>query len=1045
MSLISISKLLATGVGYCLTNDDLMKAVDEKGLLSFSTAFEIFKTAAQAIGPEMMGGFNDEINYQKLRTILSEEHPDKINHDLSNLLKDAAVRSVGFVKKLYLEKITQEQEATFWRKIKPNPFKEEETALKNMQSDLKFWIQGEDIETLLLEKPEGCLNDITQYLFDVSGQDQNDERWIALRAFFKEKLPFCFDLAFKEALKENQKGRIAFQIWIWQDIQKDVKTTQANTEAILEEIKSLKLALENNAPEPENSLQFKVQIAQSFEELNRKFETFCVEIIGKLDELIDTTNRIEQNTTKILDKLETLKPESTHLPKELTLKIPKIHPSEVIGREKELEELHQLLFDNKHVVVVNGLGGIGKTTLAQAYMSLYYDDYLHIAWISQSNETDIENDFVNAEGLKENLKIATEGKDIKALHKEILSNLKALTDKPNLLLIDNTNSSLTRDFDSLPNQPNWHLLVTSRANIERFHPKELGFLKPEKALELFKTHCQWIKDEDGIKDLLKVIDYHTLTIEILAKTAQNQHTRIEVLKTAIEKDLKAPIFIKHKGGKIDKVLTYLSSIFDLSKLNPQEAWLMKQFACLPPEFINYELLLELIAPEGEQEENFAETLAELVSKGWLLANTETDSYKMHRIIAEVMLHKLNIELTEVENLINSITIKLNIDYTKDNPINKFQWIPYGKAIAENFEEETNSKIAVLQNNLGLRLQDLGDYEGAKKLLEKAMISTETNFGEKHLNTAMSYSNLAIVLQILGDYEGAKKLLEKATISDETNFGEKHPNTARSYSNLAMVLKDLGDYERAKKLLEKAMISTESNFGEKHPTTAVRYSNLALVLQDLGDYEGAKKLLEKAMISTESNFGEKHPNTAVSYSNLALVLCDLGDYEGAKKLLEKVMISTETNFGEKHPYTARSYSNLATVLKDLGDYEGAKKLLEKATISDETNFGEKHPTTARSYSNLALVLKDLGDYERAKKLLEKATISDENNFGEEHRNTALRQRNLASVLIYLKELDQAHILLTKAYATFVLCLGTEHPDTRNCLSWLIHVKSLLNKG
>jgi signal recognition particle GTPase len=65
--------------------------------------------------------------------------------------------------------------------------------------------------------------------------------------------------------------------------------------------------------------------------------------------------------------------------KELTLRIPKIHLTEVIGREDELEDLHKLLFDNKHVVVVNGLGGIGKTTLAQAYMSLYYDDYQHIA------------------------------------------------------------------------------------------------------------------------------------------------------------------------------------------------------------------------------------------------------------------------------------------------------------------------------------------------------------------------------------------------------------------------------------------------------------------------------------------------------------------------------------------------------------------------------------------------------------------------------------------------------------------------------------------
>jgi tetratricopeptide (TPR) repeat protein len=637
--------------------------------------------------------------------------------------------------------------------------------------------------------------------------------------------------------------------------------------------------------------------------------------------------------------------------KDLTLRIPKIHLTEVIGRENELEDLHKLLFDNKHVVVVNGLGGIGKTTLAQVYMSLYYDDYQHIAWISQSSENAIESDFVNADGLKENLKIDTNGKDLPMLFNEVLLGLKTLTDKPNLLLIDNAESSLTQYFDRLPNQPNWHLLVTSRENIERFYVKELGFLSPEKASELFQKHCTLIKDEEAIKELLHIVDYHTLTIEILAKTAQKLRTGISELKNAIENDLKSPVFINHKGDKIDKVRSYLCSIFDLSKLNKNEIWLMKQFACLPSEFHAYELLLELINPEDEHKENFAETLTELVAKGWLLTNTKNDSYKMHRVIADVTSQKLTIEVSDEENLIDSMTKKLRIDQTKDNPVDKFQWVSFGKAILVFFEDETDSKISSLQNNLATVLRDLGDYEGAKKLLEKATISAETNFGEKHPTTAVSYSNLALVLQALGDYEGAKKLLEKATISAETNFGEKHPTTAVSYSNLALVLQALGDYEGAKKLLEKATISDETNFGEKHPTTAVSYSNLATVLRALGDYEGAKKLLEKATISDETNFGEKHPTTAVRYSNLALVLQALGDYEGAKKLLEKATISDETNFGEKHPTTAVSYSNLAMVLYSLHDFKNAVVLLEKAYKIYFNHLGDNHPSTKTIKGNL----------------------------------------------------------------------------------------------
>lgn len=44
--------------------------------------------------------------------------------------------------------------------------------------------------------------------------------------------------------------------------------------------------------------------------------------------------------------------------KRLTTQLPTIAPDKIIGRHKELTDLHKRLFDNKQVVLVNGLGGI---------------------------------------------------------------------------------------------------------------------------------------------------------------------------------------------------------------------------------------------------------------------------------------------------------------------------------------------------------------------------------------------------------------------------------------------------------------------------------------------------------------------------------------------------------------------------------------------------------------------------------------------------------------------------------------------------------------
>lgn len=759
------------------------------------------------------------------------------------------------------------------------------------------------------------------------------------------------------------------------------------------------------------------------------------------------------------------------LPKELTIRMPKLNLNDVIGREEEIADLHQSLFEHKQVVLVNGLGGIGKTTLSQAYLSQYAEQYQHLAWISVSSSS-LESDFINAVLLDKTFGIKTEGKELTDIFHELLYDLKALDTQPNLLILDNADATLSSYYDRLPQQPNWHVLVTSREQIEGFESKDIGFLKPDKALLLFQKHFTRITDVKAIENLLHTIDYHTLTIEILAKTAQLQRFDIATLQHAIEKDLKSNVFIPHKQDKIDKVYTYLSSIFDLSNVTDTEAWLLKQMTCLPTEFHTYNLIKALICtPKSEQAELLPESIENLVAKGWLLKNSEADSYKMHIIIAEVTRRKLEVGINDVEVLLDNVTQKLSIDQTKDNPVDRFQWVAFGKALENIFGNALLPKVSILQNNLALVLQDLGEYKEAKKILIKTLTINEKMFGKSNPNTASSYSNLATVLQDLGDFETAKNLLEKALSINIKFFGKKHPNIATNYSNLALAYQDLRDFKSAKRLLKKALDINIKNFGENHPNTARVYSNLATVLQDLEDYKSvktylkkalninvknfekdhpvvaisysnlgcflrdigeiksAKLLLEKALSINEKNFGNDHPKTAISYSNLALVLQDLGEYEEAVKKIEKSLVIDEINFGKEHPKVAVRSSILASIYQDIEEYESAQNLLERSLYINLKNFGENHPVTSTNYSDLALVLKDLGNYEEAKKILEKVLVIDEVIFGENHPATADDYYNLAMVHSNLGDYKSAITLLEKAYRVFYNYLGEQHPNTK----------------
>jgi len=631
------------------------------------------------------------------------------------------------------------------------------------------------------------------------------------------------------------------------------------------------------------------------------------------------------------------------LPKELTLTIPRIHPEDIIGREKDIKELHELLSTGKRTIVVNGLGGIGKTTLVQVYLSKYYDEYAHIAWITQNSDS-IANDFVNDGGLIRNLSIETGNLEPEKLFEEISRKLKGIADKPNLLIIDNGELALSNYSNKLPGQPNWHLLVTSREEISGFHLLPLDFLSVEQAIELFKKHYPLQKlNEQDIKELVQTVDYHTLTIELLAKTAKVQRYDAAKLKGAIEQDLRANVEVGRQSEQVKKIGTYLSTVFNLSKLSEAELWLLKQFACLPPDFHTYNLLEELlIDEESSYKDIFAETVSNIAQKGWLLQNRDTDSYKMHRIIAEVVKKEQRITTADVLTLISSITQQLIIDQTKDNPIDKFVWLPFGQAILAYFGEDTFTEIADLQIKVALILRQLGDYKEAKKLLEKAVLHYENEFGQDHEITIERYTHLASVLQDLGEYERAKNLFKTAALWAEENLGEEHPTTSGRYSNLALVLQNQHNYKGAKILLEKAMLSDEKSFGKDHPITAVRYSNLAGVLQDLGNYERAKMLYEKALLWTEINLGEDHPVTAKRTSKLATLLGGMGEEERAIQLLEKALSSDIKNFGKNHINVANRYSNLVILYEKIGDYSKALELTEKALTILKKVFPEGHP-------------------------------------------------------------------------------------------------------
>jgi hypothetical protein len=277
----------------------------------------------------------------------------------------------------------------------------------------------------------------------------------------------------------------------------------------------------------------------------------------------------------------------------------------IIGREEALENLAATLTSAQRVVLVNGMGGIGKTTMATAYAQQNQDHFKHIAWIEQSGDfvTDLITNTVLLQNL--GLKLTAEPEaDAKAIL-NALSNLAG----PSLLVIDNADEKLAPFRDYLPKAPHWQVLITSREELAFAKILPLDFLSEAAAMELFYSHYHHDKNEELLRTLLAAIDYHTLTIELLAKIAQEcaipSVAKItELLKArglAIER--RVNIRSAHsKDQRIEYLFPYLQAIFDIGDdFTESQQRLLKDFVGLPPIPVPLEHLFAILLEDPADE------------------------------------------------------------------------------------------------------------------------------------------------------------------------------------------------------------------------------------------------------------------------------------------------------------------------------------------------------------------------------------------------------------------------------------------------------------
>lgn len=708
-----------------------------------------------------------------------------------------------------------------------------------------------------------------------------------------------------------------------------------------------------------------------------------ITITGGINNTIPITQNIYNLTAEafreyIISELKKARPKHlNHIPLAL--------PPKVIGRQADLEKVEALLFQDNALVIVNGIGGIGKTVLSHYYWQQCQHHYTHLLWLKGDGNLDdtllYDYDLHEGLGVAEEMKYHLEAirqpqnQDAKKQALAFLyKSLKNVAPKA-LMLIDNATDENHWTIKQWKTTfANFHILVTSRETFANVKTYQLGYLSELEAIELFYLYYDpenTLPHDDAIvAEIVQKAGYHTLTIELLAMTLKDSDEL--TLATLLEKLEEHLVYLElKKKVAIDANYTqsrdYIDSIieftFDLSRLKKHEyaLHLLTQLSILPSYNLRAADLKEIILYEAskdlETEMQYTDNLQILWKAGWVERHHDDDGYfyNCHAVIQEVTRKKQQPSMENCGEIVGNLN-NIIYNHIQINALDFQKLLPYVLEMFKYLIEE-HLEIATLYSNIGVIYQSIGDYLIALSFTLNAIKIKENVLSNDNSDLAISYSNIAIIYNDLGNYEIALSFALKAIEIDEKTGDSNQLNLAISYNNIAIIYSNLGNYEIALNFDLKAITIREKVLSNNHPVLASSYSNIADTYKDLGDYQTALNFELKAIAIREKVLSNNHPHLAISYSNISTTYAELEKYQTALNFILKSIAIREKVLDKNHSSVAISYHNLASIYYCLKDFENSTYFEKKAIIILLKSLPDKHPKIKNAVNKMMNILEE----------------------------------------------------------------------------------------
>jgi ATP/maltotriose-dependent transcriptional regulator MalT/DNA-binding MarR family transcriptional regulator len=637
-----------------------------------------------------------------------------------------------------------------------------------------------------------------------------------------------------------------------------------------------------------------IQITQVLSKFGKKAET--IDIINHVSNL----GFLDEKT--FLDELSgktKMAQEKSFLVKHLE-RLPKIR--QFFDRTKEMNALIKNMKESK-IIVVHGIAGIGKSTLAAKFIERYMDSY-NIFWYRFQEWDTIRNILVpiseflfdmNKPDLKDYLDSISN-----IDYSEVIKILKNDLNKTNSIFVfddfQRVNERIIQFYSSLTENlekiDNVFLLILTRSLIRFYDRRDVTLKKLIFEMQLFGLDREGSRelvkpkalDKSGFNKIYELTRGHPLALELIESIDDLKHPTKDFMKFVHEE-----IFLK---------------------LEDDEKELLKAISVYRGPVKANALFLE--------DKMEYETLDKLIEKA-LVTEIESSVYEIHDIIREFF-------------------------YSRLTPAKKQE---YHKKAAKYYQKQ-RQKLSFLEATYHLIKSD-SQKEAAKIIIDKAPVVIESGYHEEVMNVLMSFDHTldskflskihrlkGQILDIWGEWDNIFEYYYQCfTLGNYLGKSMSFQLDRKQLHNTVgyMSWKPL-EVDAALKNLQNSL----KVVSEVEDSTGINeiLRSLGWVYWLKGDYKSAISYYDKSLKGLkklDENVNEIKANIHINLGNISW---EEGDWQKSiEHFTESTKIFKELNNNYK---IARVYNNIGCVYAESGDLNKAINFFNKGiSLSDEVYY------------------------------------------------------------------------------------------------------------